>query len=111
MSLSILIISCSVCFACQILDEWFGRSVIRSCVKLSYDHAQGFIEQPDKAWTPEELPPISKGFTVGHVRERVLNLHKVSHHKIFSAFTAQHVWERMLNCYMVSQHHYLRGLV
>lgn len=24
----------------DILEEWFGRSVIRSCVKLSYDHAQ-----------------------------------------------------------------------
>jgi len=24
----------------EILEEWFGRSVIRSCVKLSYDHAQ-----------------------------------------------------------------------
>ena len=24
----------------QILDEWFGRSVIRSCVKLGYNHAQ-----------------------------------------------------------------------
>lgn len=24
----------------EILEEWFGRSIIRSCVKLSYDHAQ-----------------------------------------------------------------------
>ncbi len=24
----------------EIQQEWFGRSVIRSCAKLSYDHAQ-----------------------------------------------------------------------
>nr|KAG5695349.1 hypothetical protein BaRGS_006573 [Batillaria attramentaria] len=30
----------SVYLVQKILDEWFGRSVIRSCVKLSYDHAQ-----------------------------------------------------------------------
>ena len=27
----------------QIIDEWFGRSLIRSCVKLSYEHAQVFV--------------------------------------------------------------------
>ena len=62
----------------QILDEWFGRSVIRSCVKLSYEHAQGFIEHPDREWSKEELPPISEGFNVQQIRERVLNLHKVN---------------------------------
>lgn len=24
----------------EIFDEWFGRTVIRSCCKLSYEHAQ-----------------------------------------------------------------------
>lgn len=24
----------------NILNEWFGRSVIKSCVKLAYEHAQ-----------------------------------------------------------------------
>lgn len=24
----------------KILDVWFGRSIIQSCVKLSYEHAQ-----------------------------------------------------------------------
>uniref|UniRef100_A0A0P6GI32 DIS3 exonuclease 2 n=1 Tax=Daphnia magna TaxID=35525 RepID=A0A0P6GI32_9CRUS len=31
----------------EILEEWFGRSIIRSCVKLSYDHAQTVIEGRD----------------------------------------------------------------
>ena len=51
--------------------------MIRSCVKLSYDHAQGFIEQPDRDWTQEELPTVSEGFSVGDIKTRVLNLHKV----------------------------------
>ena len=24
----------------RILGQWFGKTIIRSCVKLSYDHAQ-----------------------------------------------------------------------
>lgn len=28
----------------EIVDEWFGRTVIRSCCKLSYDVAQGIID-------------------------------------------------------------------
>jgi DIS3-like exonuclease 2 len=63
----------------QILGEWFGRSVIRSCAKLSYDHAQGFIEEPDREWTAQELPPISAGFTIGDLKTRVLQMDKVMH--------------------------------
>ncbi|BFZ23671.1 hypothetical protein BsWGS_26710 [Bradybaena similaris] len=62
----------------MIYDEWYGRSVIRSCVKLSYDHAQGFIEQPDKVWTRAELPPITNSFDVQDVMSRVLLLNKIA---------------------------------
>ena len=51
--------------------------MIRSCVKLAYEHAQGFIDHPDRTWTPAELPPISKGYSVGDIVTRVLNLNKV----------------------------------
>jgi DIS3-like exonuclease 2 len=34
----------------KIVDEWFGRSVIRSCVKLAYEHAQGMLDNPKKVW-------------------------------------------------------------
>lgn len=51
--------------------------MIKSCCKLAYEHAQGFIEQPDKEWTIEELPPISEKFSVQQIKERTLNLHKV----------------------------------
>jgi len=46
-------------------------------VKLAYEHAQGFIDHPDRTWTPAELPPISKGYSVGDIVNRVLNLNKV----------------------------------
>ncbi|KAI0221721.1 DIS3-like exonuclease 2 [Lamellibrachia satsuma] len=62
----------------EVLDEWFGRSVIRSCAKLSYNHAQGFIEEPAKEWSKEELPSISEPFTSNDIRDRVLNLNKIA---------------------------------
>ncbi|KAK3104881.1 hypothetical protein FSP39_012289, partial [Pinctada imbricata] len=62
----------------EIFEKWFGRSIIKSCTKLSYDHAQGFIEDPDKDWNTDELPPISEGFTVDDIKKRVLGLNKIA---------------------------------
>ncbi|BHF72831.1 DIS3-like exonuclease 2 [Sparganum proliferum] len=33
----------------QVLDVWFGRSIIRSCAKLSYEDAQRLLESSDTA--------------------------------------------------------------
>lgn len=30
----------------QVLDVWFGRTVIRSCARLSYDDATALLETP-----------------------------------------------------------------
>ncbi|XP_075717943.1 DIS3-like exonuclease 2 isoform X2 [Rhinoderma darwinii] len=62
----------------KILEEWFGRSVICSCVKLSYDHAQSMIESPDKLLAVRELPPMSPDYTVEEIQQAVLNLHLIS---------------------------------
>ena len=63
----------------QFRDEWMGRSIIRSCAKLSYSHAQvqlkslhlymhtctfihvfqAMIEEPQRNWTQEDLPAIT----------------------------------------------------
>ncbi|XP_072543160.1 DIS3-like exonuclease 2 [Salminus brasiliensis] len=64
----------------KILSEWFGRSVIRSCVKLSYDHAQSMIEDPDKHFSAEELPPCSPEHSLQHVHQAVLHLHSLAKH-------------------------------
>ncbi|XP_053316873.1 DIS3-like exonuclease 2 isoform X2 [Spea bombifrons] len=62
----------------QILDEWFGRTVICSCVKLSYDHAQSMIENPDKLMNADELPPVSPQHTIDEIHQAVLDLHNIA---------------------------------
>ncbi|XP_009871764.1 PREDICTED: DIS3-like exonuclease 2, partial [Apaloderma vittatum] len=64
----------------KILDEWFGRTVICSCVKLSYDHAQSMIESPGKVFAPEELPPVSPQHSTAEIQQAVLNLHRIAQH-------------------------------
>ncbi|KAK2145384.1 hypothetical protein LSH36_683g03080 [Paralvinella palmiformis] len=59
-------------------SEWFGRTIIRPSVKLSYDHAQGFIDEPDKQWTANELPHIDGGYSVEHIKNIVLQLDKIA---------------------------------
>ena len=61
----------------DVIDEWFGRSVIRSVAKLSYAHAQSFIDEPDRCFGVDELPPIAHRFGVDDVKRSVLALHKV----------------------------------
>ncbi|KAM5163267.1 DIS3-like exonuclease 2 isoform 2-T2 [Mantella aurantiaca] len=62
----------------KILDEWFGRTIICSCVKLSYDHAQSMIENPNKLISTEELPPVSPKRTIDEIQNAVLNLHHIA---------------------------------
>ncbi|XP_013775846.1 DIS3-like exonuclease 2 [Limulus polyphemus] len=61
-----------------VVNEWFGRSVIRSCVKLSYEHAQDMIEHSGKTWGPGELPPVSGGFTVKDIEQSICTLHSIA---------------------------------
>ena len=60
----------------EILDEWKGRGIIRSRVKMAYEHAQDMIEKPNRQWNPSELPPISDGATVEQISAQVNQLHK-----------------------------------
>lgn len=62
----------------KILEEWFGRTIIRSCTKLSYDHAQSMIENPTEKIPEEELPPISPEHSIEEVHQAVLNLHSIA---------------------------------
>ncbi|VDM60308.1 unnamed protein product [Angiostrongylus costaricensis] len=55
----------------NVLDEWFGRTVIRSRVKLAYEHAQDFIENPETDFLDAEFPEISDGVTVAQIKEKV----------------------------------------
>ncbi|KAM6178417.1 DIS3-like exonuclease 2 [Rhynchocyon petersi] len=62
----------------KILEEWFGRTVIRSCTKLSYEHAQSMIETPTQPVPEDTLPPISPEHTSQEVHQAVLNLHRIA---------------------------------
>uniref|UniRef100_A0A671Q9D7 DIS3-like exonuclease 2 n=1 Tax=Sinocyclocheilus anshuiensis TaxID=1608454 RepID=A0A671Q9D7_9TELE len=62
----------------KILSEWFGRTVICSCIKMSYDHAQSMIEAPDKHFSAEELPPCSPNHRIHEIQEAILDLHNIA---------------------------------
>ncbi|CAG9539807.1 unnamed protein product [Cercopithifilaria johnstoni] len=62
----------------KIFDEWFGRTIIRSCCKLSYEYVQDFIIHPKKDFVPSELPNIFNGKKSDEVKEAVLRLHKIA---------------------------------
>lgn len=57
-----------------------GRSVIRSCVKLSYDHVQSMISSPNKEFAAVELPPVSPEHSVPSILQAVLHLHTIAVH-------------------------------
>lgn len=60
----------------EILDEWKGRGIIRSRIKMAYEHAQDMIEKPNRQWNLNELPPISDGATGEEISAQVNQLHK-----------------------------------
>ncbi|XP_021102739.1 DIS3-like exonuclease 2 isoform X2 [Heterocephalus glaber] len=62
----------------KILEEWFGRTIIRSCTKLSYEHAQSMIERPAERIPEQELPPISPEHCIEEVHQAILNLHRIA---------------------------------
>ncbi|XP_022646783.1 DIS3-like exonuclease 2 isoform X2 [Varroa destructor] len=55
----------------QVLDEWFGRSIVNSSCQLSYEHAQQMIDFPNHKWRPEELPNIYGCWTVSDINKSI----------------------------------------
>ena len=65
----------------RILGEWFGRTVIRSCVKLSYDHAQQMIDTENYSdLSVDEFPEINGSFDISEITEKVKLLYGISKH-------------------------------
>ncbi|KAI1717993.1 RNB domain-containing protein [Ditylenchus destructor] len=62
----------------DIMDEWFGRSIIHSCSKLFYEHAQEIITHPEKDAKDLELPELFNEKTADKVKESVSNLFELS---------------------------------
>eukprot|EP00118_Oscarella_pearsei_P013267 m.104452 g.104452 ORF g.104452 m.104452 type:complete len:776 (+) comp37204_c0_seq7:86-2413(+) len=63
----------------EILKEWKGRTVIRSCVKMAYGDAQEIIDNPTKVRQENDFPSVS-GHSMSAVAQAVLNLNKIAVH-------------------------------
>lgn len=64
----------------EIYSTRFTRSVVNSCGKLSYDHAQMVIEKKNRNWEEleSEFPEILNGFTVANIAEIILKLQNLA---------------------------------
>jgi len=64
----------------QIIDEWFGRTIIKSCVKLSYEQVQDMIETSgDLSWIKEGVNmPKLYSFDWHHISKSVILLNKIA---------------------------------
>ena len=62
----------------NIIDEWFGRTVIKSCIKLSYELAQDMLDQPNKEWKDYELPTIYGKFNYHKISQSVNLLNNIA---------------------------------
>lgn len=56
----------------------FARTVIRSCVQLSYEHAQRMLDEPTGQWLSEELPQIHGNFSATQLADCVGRLHRLA---------------------------------
>ena len=65
-------------------EPWFGRSVIRSCAKLAYGHAQSVIDGEVDAATganwPEDWPEVTGDHTRSSVCGDIMQLHTLAQH-------------------------------
>ena len=58
----------------DILGVWFGRTIINSAAKLTYDMVQSIIENKDFKGFPEIRPQ----FTIKQIQNDILNLNKIA---------------------------------
>lgn len=63
---------------CRIVSTRFSKTIINSCAQLAYSHAQNMLEQPNREFGEDELPPIANGYTARDLSEIVNILHKLS---------------------------------
>lgn len=64
----------------EIISTRFTRSIVNSCGKLSYEHAQMVIEKNDPNWSEleGEFPEVYNGFTVSDIANVIVKLQKLA---------------------------------
>ena len=61
-----------------VLSTKFGKSLISSCCKLHYEHAQDMIEDADRHFEEGYLPDIHNGFKASDLSWRINVLHNIA---------------------------------
>ncbi|WKX92879.1 hypothetical protein Q1695_010704 [Nippostrongylus brasiliensis] len=61
-----------------VVDEWFGKTIIRSRIHLGYEHVQSFIEEPEKEIVEEDYPSIHDNCSMIMIRRKVMQLHMLA---------------------------------
>lgn len=61
-----------------IVSQKITRSIIHSCAKLAYEHAQVMLENPDDDLNPENFPTILNGFSLADISKAVKHLQKIA---------------------------------
>ncbi|XP_023020723.2 dis3 like 3'-5' exoribonuclease 2 isoform X1 [Leptinotarsa decemlineata] len=62
----------------DIINKRYTRSIMNSCTKLAYEHAQLIIENPDKSFKVEDFPEIHNGFEPKDLVNTVNILHSIA---------------------------------
>ncbi|GLH06313.1 Uncharacterized protein GBIM_11798 [Gryllus bimaculatus] len=62
----------------KIISQRIVRSVIHSCVKFAYEHAQAMLDNPENEWDPNEFPTIGNGFSLSDICKTVNNLQTIA---------------------------------
>ena len=64
----------------EIINTRFTRSIMNSCGKLSYDHAQMVIDKTDHNWSEleKDFPEVYNGFNVSDVASVIVKLQKLA---------------------------------
>lgn len=64
----------------EIYNKRFVRSIVNSCAKLNYDHAQMVIEKKDKNWSDleKEFPEIYNGYKVSDLANIIDKLQQIA---------------------------------
>lgn len=60
----------------EIIDTHFARTVMRSCAKLAYEHAQAIIE--DEEVDPEDMPQVHCGYNISDLKRVVKQLQAIA---------------------------------
>ncbi|KAL5970828.1 DIS3-like exonuclease 2 [Taenia solium] len=62
----------------RILTKWFGRAIIHSRAKLSYEDAQALLDYPNRDWQPCDLANLEDGADVREICRGVLILNELA---------------------------------